>query len=194
MRALRNPSRRGVSLIEGLISTVILLTGMVGVLQGLAIASVQNSMANRHTRASIIAQELMGSIEQQGRARLLGTGGLFASAQCGTYTALTTPTKAFIGDLTPVPPSLTARGFTTAASCYVDFDALGATLKKVTPGYVTGDDATFTRIIAVYQHPTNPEVMYVGVNVGWRDGGRVRVVKRFTAIYDTSTNQTNLEF
>lgn len=175
-------------------STLILLTGMVGVLQGLAIASVQNSMANRHTRASIIAQELMGSIEQQGRARLLGTGGLFAAGQCGAFSSLTAATQAFKGDLSPLPPSLSALGFTAAASCYVDFDALSGSFQKVTPGYSAEDNTSYTRMVALYQHPTDPTVMYVGVNVGWKDGGRVRIVKRFTAIYDTTTNQTNLEF
>jgi len=192
MKALRTRGRRGVSLIEGLISTVILLTGMVGVLQGLAIASVQNSMANRHTRASIIAQELMAAIEQQGRARLLGTGGLFAGSTCVGVSSLSPATQEFKGDLSPLPPSLSA--FTT--NCYVDFDAAGATLTKMTPGYEydPNDNKTYTRVVAVYQDPTNADVMYVGVNVGWKDGGRVRIVKRFTAIYNTGTNQSNLEF
>lgn len=180
-------------------STLILLTGMVGVLQGLAIASVQNTMANRHARASIIAQELMGSIEQQGRARLVGSGGLFTAGQCGALTSLSATTQLFAGDLSPMPPSLTAAGFTNAP-CFIDFDSLATStgFKKVTPGYNADDDFIFTRLIAVYQAPalpdgTNPP-MYVGVNIGWRDGGRVRIVKRFTAIYDTATNQTNLEF
>lgn len=190
---LSNRSRRGVSLIEGLVSTVILLTGMVGVLQGLMIASVQNTMANRHARASIIAQELMGSIEQQGKARLTGTGGLFASAQCVAFGSLSANTKLFKGDLNPMPASLTTLGFTTAP-CFVDFDSLGSSFTMVTPGYDSSDDTVYTRLIAVYVHPTNPAVMYVGVNVGWKDGGKVRIVKRFTAIYDTTTNQTNLEF
>lgn len=190
MKALRTQTRRGVSLIEGLISTAILLTGMVGVLQGLAIASVQNSMANRHTRASIIAQELMAAIEQQGRSRLLGTGGLFSGSTCVAVTSLSAATQAFKGDLSPLPPSLSA--FTT--NCFVDFDAAGATLTKVTPGYDANDNNTYTRVVAVYQDPTNADVMYVGVNVGWKDGGQVRIVKRFTAIYNTGTNQSNLEF
>ena len=173
-------------------STLILLTGMVGVLQGLAIASVQNTMANRHARASIIAQELMGSIEQQGRARLIGTGGLFASGQCGSLTSLSTTTQLFKGDLSPLPTSLPLSAFTT--NCFIDFDALAASYRMVTPAYDTNDDTVFTRLIAVYRHPSDPAVIYVGVNVGWRDGGRVRIVKRFTAIYDTTTNQTNLEF
>lgn len=183
---------RGVTLIEGLVSTVILLTGMVGVLQGLMFASQQNSIANRHTRASVIAQELMSAIEQQGRARLLATGGLFASPQCaGTFP---TAVNAFRGDLAPTPPALTAQGFTVAATCYIDFDSLGAAFQAMTPGYSAIDRTTYERVVAVYQHPTNPEVLYIGLNVGWRDAGRARVVKRFSALYDTSTNQTNLEY
>jgi hypothetical protein len=186
-------SKRGVTLIEGLISTVILLVGMVGVLQGLAIASVQNSMANRHTRASTIAQQTLAAIEQQGRARVLvGAVGLFVSPQCvATMPAAVVP---FAGDLTPIPPSLVAQGFLTANMCFIDFDALAATYRAITPGYSAQDDRTYQRVIAVYRHPTDPSVTYVGINVGWRDGGQVRVVKRFTALYDTTTNQTNLDF
>ncbi|MDP3154765.1 MAG: prepilin-type N-terminal cleavage/methylation domain-containing protein [Archangium sp.] len=182
-------SRRGVTLIEGLISTVILLVGMVGVLQGLTIASVQNSMANRHTRASIIAQELMASIEQQGRARLLtASTGLFMGGQCPT----TNPLPTFQGDLPYTTSALALQGYTP---CYVDFDApANSVFHSMTPGYkLNVDGTTYKRLIAVYRS-TNPEVMYVAVNVGWKDGGQVRVVKRFTAIYDTTTNQTNLDF
>lgn len=201
MRALSRLSRsraahqRGVTLIEGLISTVILLTGMVGILQGLAVASVQNSMANRHTRASTIAQQLISAIEQQGRARLLAStpAGLFHSSNCST--TLPTAVAPFVGDLVASPPSFTGSlGWSTVTYCYIDFDSRSAAFLSLTPGYTAQDDNTYQRLIAVYQRPSNPEVMYVGVNVGWRDGGRVRIVKRFTAIYDTATNQTNLEF
>ena len=184
-------TRRGVTLIEGLISTVILLVGMVGVLQGLTIASVQNSMANRHTRASIIAQELMGSIEQQGRARLMTTAtGLF-TANCGS--SIVDPKVAiFKGDLDVTTAALTGQGF---VPCFIDLDAAAnAVFQPMTPGYrVTVDGRIYKRIITVYKN-SNPEVMYLAVNVGWKDGGQVRVVKRFTAIYDTTTNQTNLDF
>jgi Tfp pilus assembly protein PilV len=193
MRAPVRSSRRGVTLIEGLMSTMILLTGMVGVLQGLAVASVQNSMANRHTRASVIAQQLISAIEHQGRARLLGTGGIFASTNCVSSPGAA---AAFQGDLVTTPASFASMGWATVTTCYVDYDARGAVvpaLLALTPGYTQQDNDTYTRLVAVYQ-TSNPEVMYVGVNVGWRDAGRVRIVKRFTAIYDTATNQTTLEY
>lgn len=194
---LRAP--RGVSLLEGLIATLILLTGMVGVLQGVAVASLQNSMATRQARASTIATELIAAMEGQGRKRLLGTLGLFITPQCSS--TVPSGVTAFTGSLTSTPgaasappPSLTAQGFTAGQTCYIDFDALGASYRGLTPGYSLQDNTTYQRMVAVWQHPTNPEVLYVGVNVGWRDAGQVRLVKRFTAIYDTSTNQTNLEF
>lgn len=182
-----------------MISSLILLLGMVGVLQGLAVSSIQNSMANRQTRATMIAHELISAIEQQGRARLLTSGtGLFDASRC--LATVPTAISGYAGELSPTPPALTAQGFTTASTCYIDFDALPAAYRVMTPGYSTLDDTGvggtggYTRLIAVYQHPTNPEVLYVGVNVGWRDAGRIRTVKRFTALYDTTTNQTNLEF
>ena len=192
MRAPLRRSRRGVTLIEGLISTVILLIGMVGVLQGLGVATVQNSMANRHTRASIIAQELITAIEQQGRARALTSGsGLFATPACNTsFTTLGNFRGDLAGSAGELPPHLVSQGFT---ACDIDFDAQSG-FQTMTPGYTATDRTLYERMVAVYRHPTNNEILYVGVNVGWRDGGRVRIVKRFTAIYDTTTNQTNLEF
>jgi hypothetical protein len=182
-------SRRGVTLIEGMISTVILLTGMVGILQGLAFASMQNTMANRQTRASIIAQELIVSLEQQGRAQLYASGGLFTSAECSTSVGTL---GNFRGDLAgpsgELPPSI--AGYTV---CFIAFDSKSA-FQSITPGYTTQDRAVYERMVAVYTSAANPALTYVGVNVGWKDGGFTRIAKRFTAIIDTNVNQTNLEF
>ena len=52
----------------------------------------------------------------------------------------------------------------------------------------------FRRILIVYRNIANDEVLYVGLNVGWRDAGSVRLIKRMTALYNTTLNQTNLEF
>jgi Tfp pilus assembly protein PilV len=191
MRARTSRKPRGVSLIEGLMSTVILLIGMVGILQGLAFASIQNSMANRYSRASVIAQQLISAIEQQGRANLTPAAGLFGTA---CVASIPGTVSAYSGDLTPLPPSLASQGFTAAQMCFIDFDAASASFRSLTPGYTTQDDTTYQRLVVVYRHPSIPDVIYVGVNVGWRDGGRVRIIKRFTALYDTATNQTNLDF
>lgn len=193
---LRN--RRGVTLLEGMISTVILLTGIVGVLQGILIASQQNAMANRQTRASIIAAELLAAVEAQGRARSLATGGLFDPSTCVGYGSLPAAVQPMVGDLNPAPASLTAAspglGWSAGnvSRCYIDFDASSFT--TLTNGYTASDDQTYTRIVGVFRNTSNPEVLFVGVNVAWRDGGQLRMVKRMTAIYDTTTNQTNLEF
>jgi hypothetical protein len=189
---------RGVTLLEGMISTVILLVGMVGVLQGVAIASQQNAIANRHMRASIIANELIAGIEQNGRARNIAAGGLFVSPQCQP----TIPMAAvpFTGELQPMPASFGAGaapmlGWGAATNvCFIDFDSLAPALKAITPGYTADDDTTYTRLVGVFTHATNTEVTYVMVNVGWRDAGQVRIVKRVTAIYNTAVNGTNLEY
>lgn len=192
---------RGVSLIEGLIATLVLLLGLVGVLQGLVVASVQNSVANRHSRAVVIAQQMLTAIEQQGRTRLLAVTpmGLF-SAPCQSFSSLSMgagSTALFQGapawpDISAVPSSL--PGYT---ACYVDFDSpsILAVFGNITPGYSAQDNTTYERAIAVYRNLGDPtQLIYVGVNVGWRELGRVRTVKRFTALYDTAVNQTNLEF
>ncbi len=181
----RNRQPRGVTLLEGLISSVILLTGMVGVLQGVMVASTQNAIANRQTRASVVASELLSAIEMQRRERLFAVGGLFASC---TALPLPTPLQPYAGTLDPMPPGL--AGFT---GCYVDFDAAAA-FQGITPGYTTTDRGVFERVLIVYRNTTNDEVVYVGVNVGWRDSGRIRVIQRMTSLYNTTINQTNLEF
>lgn len=183
---MRRRSSRGVTLVEGMISSVILLVGMVGVFQGVIIASTQNSMANRRTRASAIAAELATSIDLQGRERLLGPGGLLTSSgACGSFPGDLT---LYRGDFTGVPANL---GHLTV--CYVDVDATAA-FTTLTPAYSDSDRNIFKRLLAVYTDPTDSAVSYIGINVGWREYGSGRVVERFTAIYDPTVNQTNVEF
>lgn len=185
----KRTNRRGVTLIEGLASSVILLIGMVGVLQGILIASLQNSMANRRTRASVIAAELAGALENEGRERLFASGGVLESAHCtATYPSALDD---FRGDFTGVPSNLT--GFSV---CYVDLDALvaGGLFPRLTPAYSPNDQQVFSRLLAVYFNPSDAEITYVGINVGWREAASPRVVERFTALYSTQVNQTNLEF
>lgn len=190
----RSPAR-GVTLLEGLIASVVLLTGMVGVLQGVLIASQQNSMASRHTRAAVIARELLAGLERQGRARLF-TG---STAPLGNTLCVGSPSAAlapYTGGLEAAPSNLT--GFT---GCVVDWDQLVSTrpeLRALTPGYVSTaapgeDDDLFTRVVAAYVNPANSELAWVAVAVSWREAGRVRTVKHFTAVYDTAVNQTNVE-
>lgn len=186
---------RGVTLLEGLIASVVFLTGMVGVLQGVLVASQQNSMANRHTRAAVIARELLAGLERQGRERLfVGAGAPLGSTHCAaTPSAALAP---YTGGLETVPSNL--AGF---SGCVVDWDAVAAAtpaLRALTPGYVSTaapgeDDDLFTRVVAAYVNPANSELAWVAVAVSWREGGRVRTVKHFTAVYDTAVNQTNVE-
>lgn len=197
-RSRHSRHSHGVTLLEGMISTVILLTGIIGVLQGLVVATQQNSMANRQTRASVLAAEVLSMVQAQGRANNLAAGGLFATSNCKAFTSLPAAVQNFGGDLYPVPPSFTAASpglaWPGVSACYVDLDG-SAGLLALTPGYSSADDAIYTRVLAVYQSTgSNPEIMFIGVNIGWRDAGRIRNVKRLSAIYDISVNQTNLEF
>ena len=207
MKLRERASRRGVTLLEGMISTVILLTGLVGVLQGIAVASQQNSMANRYTRASILAQELLSAIEARRLANLQTT--LFTSTPCQSASAFpaNSPQRLTIqrSEMDPIPPGFATAppnglGWTTPAICYVDFDAVdnAAPYDTWTPGYTTSEDGVFTRMVAVVVDSSvaapQREVTYIAVMVGWSDAGRLRTVKRMSAIYNTAVNQTNLEW
>ena len=184
---MKTRNARGVTLLEGLIAMVILVTGVVGVFQGVAIASQQNVIADRFTRAAIIGQELSSAVSLRGLGRNTAASGLFSNPLCtGSPSTGLAP---YVNDLTVAATNLNAQGFTTV--CYVDVDTDAPTL---TPGYSTDDDTQFTRALAVYTNPGNPDFVYVGVVVSWRATGRVMSTKRFVALYDTSRNQTNVEF
>ncbi|MFZ5439586.1 MAG: type IV pilus modification PilV family protein [Myxococcota bacterium] len=184
------------SLLEGLISSLVLLTGLVGVLQGIMVASRQNSMAARHTRASLIAQETLSSLRTVGYARLTAPSGVLGNpAWC-----LATPSTAFqkyTAGLHVVP-----AGLGTYTACTVDLDTVAsgnAAVRALTSAYAstaaTGeDDDLFTRAVIFYKNTSSaPDLHYVTVVVSWRELTQVRTVTQTAALYDPGQNQTNVE-
>ena len=65
--------------------------GTVGAMQGLGFATLQNAMAGRHARASLLAQELSAALELQGRGRLLGGDQRGFPSRCGCACCATGP-------------------------------------------------------------------------------------------------------
>jgi len=189
------PSRRGVTLIEGMIATVILLVGMVGIFQGMLIASVQNSMANRRTKATGLASELLASIDRKGYAWV-------NNLACST----TAPTT--LGPSGSTVPYVTNKVQGTFAPypsvCYIDVEkggTQGLPIQALTPSFNNSptDSLQFRRLVTIYRGaPASSAdyygVIYVAVSVEWREGGSARVVEKLTALNDTAVNQTNIEF
>ncbi len=190
-------SRRGVTLIEGMIATVILLVGMVGIFQGMLVASVQNSMANRRTKATGLASELLAAIDRKGFTWV-------NNLNCtSTNTAPTTlgPTGSTVPFVTnKVQTSFSP--FTTV--CFIDVekgDAAALMIQPLTPSFTSSptDSLQFRRLVTIYRGaPASSQdyngMLYVAVSVEWREGGSARVVEKLTALNDTSVNQTNIEF
>lgn len=184
---------RGVSLIEGMVASVVLLTGMVGVLQGILYASQQNAMASRHMRASLIASEAITALRTQGYARLSASTGLLGDSSVCQATPPTTFTTYLGGLMTP--PTGLMGSYTT---CAVDLDAQAAA-SAITAGYVSTseageDDDLFTRALIFYKNSDSAKALhYVTVVVTWSALGVQKSVVQTTALYDTTINQTNVE-
>lgn len=60
--------QRGVTLLEGMMASLVLLLGLVGVLQGVIFASRQNATANKIVRAGAIATRIRAALMVQGPA------------------------------------------------------------------------------------------------------------------------------
>lgn len=193
---MRRVSRRGVSLLEGLIASMVLLIGLVGVLQGIMVASRQNSMAGRHTRASLIAQETLSSLRTVGYTRLTGASGLLGNPSW----CVATPSAAFqsyTAGLHVVPAGLGSH-----TACTIDLDTVAAgnpSVRALTSAYASTaalgeDDDLFTRAIIFYKNTSStPDLHYVTVVVSWRELAQVRTVTQTAALYDPGQNQTNVE-
>lgn len=193
---------RGVTLIEGLMASMVLLVGMVGVLQGVLFASQQNTFAQRQLRASLIANETLTALRTVGWSRLNHTTGIFqANCMASVPTAFVPFTK---GLHAAVPPNVPG----TFSICTVDLDTVAAgnpTVRAMTAGYQMNDatvfgeeDDLFTRVLIAYRNTAaanapNSAVNYVTVVVSWRALGEVKSVVQSTALYDPARNESNVE-
>lgn len=193
-RLLRN-APRGVSLIEGMTASAVLLFGLIGVLQGVIFASTQNSMAGRMTRASAIGKQLSTSLQLRGRSVLVDTAnGLLNPTYC-TATPATALQKA-AGDLYPSSPLLsTLPGYT---ACFVDLDAYetansGTPAKLILPRWDPQDARQFKRTLVFFSNPADTSVSYVGVVVSWNEQGRTHTIDQFFSLYDPAINQVGVE-
>lgn len=180
-------SRRGVTLIEGMVATMILLIGMVGIFQGMVIASTQNASANKRTRASAIANELVGAVDQYGRRQMLNLAGYVPAGvdKPANSNVLSTAQKAALA------ADLSGRLF------FPDSEIVGELaaneLQRRTPGFTVEDDKTFQRLVAISGDQNSPMVTVV-VRVAWNEAGNVKTVTRTTAFYNSSANLTGIEY
>lgn len=188
--------QRGLTIIEGLMSSVILLLGMLGVIRGIVVASQQNTMANMMTRAGAITSQLRAGLENQGRDRLVsGPTAVFATSNCLVPTA---PIAELAGGLeSPALATDATAGWLRL--CIVDFDAVEdarAPADKLVPGYAQDDRTFYRRFVVLFQHDFNDGSRTVRVNqvaivVSWMAAGQRVFSRRFVGFYDAGAANGN---
>lgn len=179
MRASRHIRKRGATLLEGMVASIVFFIGFAGAMQSMLLASRQNQTAVRMLRAGSIAREMRAGIIAQGRTRLVGLSGLLDTAtRCQTdLDALAAPVVAALG--TP---------------CVIDIDAFEASPPsddlKLTPGYPAEDTQRFRRVLVL--DSTNPLVDNLALVVSWSEGFQRRYHVEMTSLLNSSAN-TGLE-
>lgn len=174
---------RGVSLIEGIAASSVLLFGLLGALQAIIFASRQNSMANRMTRAATLASQVRAGLQAQGRARLVSAQGPLDASRCSSNATV----LAHAGGLESLTP----------APCVVDLDAYesasAGTNRMIVPSYSAADGELYKRVLVHIVDPNQPGLDSIGVVVSWNDAGAQRFAQQFLGLYDPAVNQTNVE-
>lgn len=207
----RPPSRRsqrGVTLLEGLVASGVLLAGLVGVLQGVITASRQNSIANRMTRATAIAAQVRATLDAQGRSALFSpatsspasAGGLFV-ANCLSNPATLGASAGELLDAGLASGTDSTSGTRWTRDCVVDLDAVetaAASANKLFPGYLAEDSSRYRRVLVLFRTQnaaSKQKGEQVAVVVSWNELGQRRFVRQFIGFYDTgdSGNATNTE-
>lgn len=185
-----NPARsrsRGVTLLEGMIATVVIMIAVLGLFQGIVVAARQNAVANRLNWASSIAEQVKAGMAFKGRARL--SGGLLAQP-CVAGTVAT-----YAGG---------AQNMTGA--CVIDIDAydygvVTSDAARIVPGYrnQTADlkldpYRQFKRVLVWFPTAGTNQAQGVIV-VSFTDAGQRQFMKKFVAMFTGANagNESGLE-
>jgi len=191
LRRKRRQRARGISMIEGLAAMGILVVGLLGTLQGIAIAATQNSTAARMSRANSISRETRVALEMQGRSAIMA--GPLSAANCkplpvpSNLLAYVDPNELALVPTPPGPPS-----------CYTDFDAYElAAPTPFVPGYSPNERRWFHRMLLLWPGNglTGPGAVpdQVEVIVSFRGSGRTIYSKQFVGLYDPALNKAGVE-
>jgi type II secretory pathway pseudopilin PulG len=167
------------SLIEAMISMALLTIGLVGALNGILVATRQNSIANRMTRASAIAFQVRNGLTQLGPDHVVQN--LLDSTNCTSDDTL----KAYAGPIGNVT--------SPATPCFVDLDSHDAAAEiKAVPGY-SDPDHIYRRVLAYFADDQASHKIYtIAVIVSWNDGGQRHFHHQFLAFYDPTNTKTGV--
>lgn len=192
--------RRGQSLLEGLIASVVLVIGITGVLQAVLVSSAQNAGAGRITEAAAISQQVVNGIQRHD-IRQLKASGLLDGSRCTSNSTLLTY-AGNIQSLTSITSGSTicAKGncvssnIVTATPCVVDLDAYEQdgsvpANRKLVPGYdfatryVSGRNDGYKRMAVVFDNEAASRTINVTVVTSFLDGGVRRFMQRSVTMY-----------
>jgi hypothetical protein len=193
-------NKRGQSLLEGLIASVVLVIGITGVLQSVLVSSAQNAGAGRITEAAAITQQLVNGIQRHD-IRQLKASGLLNGTRCTTDATLLTYAGNIqsLGTLTGGSTVCTkgncvTSNIVTALPCVVDLDAYEqdtgvAVNRKLVPGYdfATRYSATtpagYKRLAVVFDNETASRTINITLVTSFLDGGVRRFMQRSVTMY-----------
>jgi len=180
--SLRRPAR-GFSLVEGMVTAAVLAVGILGALQGMIVASQQNSIAYRMTRATVVAAQVRAGLLGQSRARLTSATGPLLPSRCTSDAAV----KARAGGLEAMVP----------APCIIDLDAFdlgtaAGTDAVIVPGFTAADRDVYSRVLVWTTDAANG-LDTIGVVVSFRAAGQRRFHQQFAVVYDPSVSQVGVE-
>ncbi|HET9451112.1 MAG TPA: prepilin cleavage protein [Aggregicoccus sp.] len=180
-RSRKGSRARGMSLVEALAASAILLIGLTAALQGVLTASRQNAMAGRMARGDSVAQQVRASLESLGRDRVAA---LFAD--CATDAEV----LALAGGLQSLPAS-------EAAVCVVDLDAHDdaptAASPVLVPGYLARNRELLRRVLVRIRPVGDTSAEQVAVVVSWRDLAQRQFLPLFLGLYDPAVNDARVE-
>lgn len=182
--------RRGMTLVEGMISTGVLIIGMIGAFQGIIFASQQNAVAARLSRGTAMATQIRHSLERHSRNKMVQPTGLFGD-----------PGKCVAPSATHLALTDGASGVGVPGTCVVDLDVIDTSMgpDKVVGKYDLAEDYNggrgFYKRLLVYVPgppvavtvpplPRNPDVVTVVVVVR-AEFLRNYVIKQHVAFYET---------
>jgi hypothetical protein len=196
VRSIR-AAQRGMSIIEAMIASVVLLIGLMGVFQGLLVASRQNANANQATRASGVASQVRGELDTLGGVRVVGVPGytgLLTGADCNPSMEV----AALTGGLEKLRP---VDGEAWAVRCIFDLDAYERSVPdghRLLPGYTEADFGRFRRVLVMIEKPdevTGVPIHQVIIVVSWMEMTQRRYVRQYVSFYNSGSlgNETHVE-
>jgi type II secretory pathway pseudopilin PulG len=170
------------TLIEAMAAMAVFSFGVVGVFQGVIVASRQNATANKMTVASAIAQQTRSALSARGRTALTSPGGLLTDGNCSADADVV----ALAGGLE-----------TIAGACVIDLDAVdgaAAAANQLVPAYPAAYRFTYRRVLVRMPPDPTGRMSAVAAVVSFPQLGRRQFQKQVATLYNVGAAGQELNF